>query len=103
MEDLVELGIVALSLDSPSSLRRMVEISQKRIALVGNVATSLFASGTKEEIDSAVKDCIRVAAPGGAYIISSGCELPYNATTDRAQSFIQAAQEYGKMERILEL
>jgi len=100
MEDLVELGIVALSLDSPSSLKRMVEISQKKIALIGNVATSLFASGTKEEIVSAVEDCIRVAAPGGAYIISSGCELPYNATLDRAQLFIQAAQKYGKAERI---
>jgi uroporphyrinogen decarboxylase len=103
MEDLVELGIVALSLDSPSSLGRMVEISQKRIALVGNVATSLFARGTKEEIDSVVKDCIRVAAPGAAYIISSGCELPYNATMDRAQLFVQAAQEHGKAERILGL
>jgi uroporphyrinogen decarboxylase len=103
MEDLVELGIVALSLDSPSSLRRMVEISQKRIALVGNVATSLFVSGTQEEIESAVKDCIRVAAPGGAYIISSGCELPYNATMDRAQFFIRAAQEYGKADRVLGL
>jgi uroporphyrinogen decarboxylase len=103
MEDLVELGIVALSLDSPSSLGRMVEISQKRIALIGNVATSLFARGTEGEIESAVRDCIRVAAPGGAYILSSGCELPYNATMDRAQFFIQAAQEYGKAERVLGL
>ncbi len=100
MEDLVDLGIVALSLDSPSSLKRMVQVSQKRIALVGNVATSLFVSGTKEEIEAAVKDCIRVAAPGGAYVISSGCELPYNATMDRAQFFIQAAEEHGKAERI---
>jgi uroporphyrinogen decarboxylase len=100
MEDLMDLGIVALSLDSPSSLKRMVEISQKKIALVGNVATSLFVSGTKEEIEAAVKDCIRVAAPGGAFIISSGCELPYNATPERAQFFIQAAEEHGRAEKI---
>jgi len=100
MEDLVELGIVALSLDSPSSLERMVEVSKKKVVLIGNVATSLFVSGTKEEIEAAVKNCIRVAAPGGAYIISSGCELPYNATTDRAQFFIRAAEEYGKVEKI---
>jgi uroporphyrinogen decarboxylase len=100
MEDLVELGIVALSLDSPSSLERMVEVSKKKIVLIGNVATSLFVSGTKEEIDAAVKNCIRVAAPGGAYIISSGCELPYNATLDRAQFFIRAAEEYGRVEKI---
>jgi len=102
MEDLTDLGIVALSLDSPSSLKRMVEISQKKIALVGNVGTSLFVSGTKEEMETSVKECLRVAAPGGAYIISSGCELPYNATIQRAQFFIQAAKEHGKAEKILE-
>jgi uroporphyrinogen decarboxylase len=101
MEDLVDLGIVALSLDSPSSLRRMVEVSQKKIVLIGNVATSLFVSGTREEIESSVQECIRVAASGGAYILSSGCELPYNATRERIQFFIKAAREYGRAERIL--
>jgi len=101
MEDLMDLGIVALSLDSPSSLKRMVAISQKKIVLVGNVATSLFASGTKEEMEASVQECLRAAAPGGAFILSSGCELPYNATLERAQVFMKAAQEYGKAERIL--
>jgi len=103
MEDLMDLGIGALSLDSPSSLKRMVEISRKKIVVVGNVATSLFVNGTKEEIEASVKECIRVAAPGGAYIVSSGCELPYNATLDNVQSFVKAAREHGKTERILSL
>lgn len=54
-------------------------------------------------MEAAIKECIRVAAPGGAYIISSGCELPYNATLDRAQFFMKTAAEYGKAERILGL
>jgi len=101
MEEIASLKIVALSLDSPSSLKKMVEISQKKIALVGNVATSLFVSGAKEEIEEVVKECIQVAAPGGGYIISSGCELPYNATLDRVQYYFQAAKEHGKTERIM--
>ncbi|MBM4333329.1 MAG: hypothetical protein FJ117_19270 [Deltaproteobacteria bacterium] len=101
MEDLVELGIVALSLDSPSSLKKLVEVSKKKIVLVGNVATSLFVSGTPEEMETSVKECLHAAAPGGAYIISSGCELSYNATTERVQLFFKAAREYGKAERVL--
>jgi len=101
MQDILDLGIVALSLDSPSSLKKMTEVSQKRIALVGNVATSLFASGTREEMEESVRECIRVAASGGAFIISSGCELPYNATVERARFFIEAAKEYGNTERII--
>ena len=100
MEDLVELGISALSLDSPSSLEKMIAVSRKKIALVGNVATSLFVSGTKEEIESSVRNCIRAAAPGGAFILSSGCELPYNATPDRVSFFMEAAREYGRADRI---
>lgn len=102
IEDLLDLGIGALSLDSPSSLKKMVEVSRKRIVLVGNVATSLFVNGTKEEIESSVKECIRVAARGGAYVISSGCELPYNATVERVQFFVKAAQEHGKTEEVLD-
>jgi uroporphyrinogen-III decarboxylase len=101
MEDLFDLGIGALSMDSPSSLKRMVEISRKKIVLVGNVATTLFVNGTKDEMESSVKECIRLAAPGGAYIVSSGCELPYNATAERVQFFVKAAQEHGKTERVL--
>jgi uroporphyrinogen decarboxylase len=98
MEDLMDLGIVALSLDSPSSLKKMVEVSQKKVVLVGNVATTLFVSGTREEIENSVKECIRTAAPGGAYILSSGCELPYNATVERARWFMEAGKEYGRPE-----
>ncbi len=98
MGDLNDLGIVSLSLDSPSSLKRMVEISQKKIVLVGNIATSLFVNGTKEEMEASVKESIRVAGLGGAYIVSSGCELPYNATLDRVKLFLEAAREHGQAE-----
>jgi uroporphyrinogen decarboxylase len=100
MGDLNDLSIVALSLDSPSSLKKMVEISQKKIVLVGNVATSLFVNGTSEEMEASVKECLRIASHGGAYIISSGCELPYNVTIDRVKFFLQAVQEHGQTEKI---
>jgi uroporphyrinogen decarboxylase len=100
MEDLVSLGISALSLDSPSSLEKMIQVSRKKIALLGNVATTLFVQGTKEEIETAVKNCIRTAAPGGAYILSSGCELPHNATPDRVSFYMEAAREFGRADKI---
>ncbi len=101
MEDLMNLGIGALSLDSPSSLSRMLDTSRKKIVLVGNVATTLFVSGTKDEMEAAVKECIHVAGKGGAYIISSGCELPYDATPDRVRFFVDAVREHGQTEKIL--
>lgn len=101
MEDILDLGLTALSLDSPSSLQKMVAISQKKIVLVGNVATSLFVHGSKEEMERAVKSCLEIAAPGGAYIISSGCELPYNTSIEQVHFFLKAAHDYGRTELIL--
>ena len=103
MEDLANLGISALSMDSPSSLEKMIAVSQKKIALLGNVATSLFVKGSREEMEAAVKNCIRIAAPGGAYILSSGCELPHNATPDRVSFFMETAREFGRSDKILSL
>lgn len=100
MEDIAGLGIVALSLDSPSSLKKWVDIAQKKVITVGNVPTSFFANGTKKEIEASVKECIGIAAPGGFYILSSGCELPHNSTMERVQFFVEAAKEFGKTERI---
>jgi len=101
MEDLMDLGIGALSLDSPSSLKRMVEISRKKIVLVGNVATTLFVSGTKEEMEATVKECISVAGMGGAYIISSGCELLYIQLSRGFDFFVKAVHEHGQAVKIL--
>jgi len=100
MEELTNLGINALSLDSPSSLEKMIAVSRKKIALVGNVATLLFVKGSREEMETAVKNCIRTAAPGGAYILSSGCELPHNSTLDRVSFFMGAAREFGRADQI---
>lgn len=100
MADILDLGIVALSMDSPSSLAKMVNLSQKQIVLVGNIATSLFVQGSKEEMEAAVKNCLQVAARGGAYIISSGCELPYNSVIEKVQFFVEAAHRYGTTELI---
>ncbi len=101
MEDILDLGISALSLDSPSSLKKMVDLSKKKIALVGNVATSLFVSGSREEMEASVKECLRIAAPGGAYILSSGCELPFNSSLENVRYYMEAAQEFGKAENII--
>ncbi|HUL37794.1 MAG TPA: uroporphyrinogen decarboxylase family protein, partial [Thermodesulfobacteriota bacterium] len=55
----------------------------------------------KDEMEATVKECIGVAALGGAYIISSGCELPYNATIERVEFFMNAAREHGRTDKIL--
>jgi len=98
MEDLVSLGYDRIEIDSPSSLKKMVEVSQKRVVIRGNLAANLFSEGTKEEIDQAVKECIAIGAPGSAYILSQGCSIPAGAPPENVKYVIEAAQKYGRYE-----
>jgi len=96
MEDVVSTGVGTISIDGPSSLRKLVEISQKKVVIMGNVPTPLFAWGTKDEIEQAVKECIDIAAEGSGYILSSGCELSPDSPIENIKHFMEVADKYGR-------
>jgi uroporphyrinogen decarboxylase len=99
MEDVVATGVDAISIDGPSSLGKLVKVTEKKAVIIGNVETSLFVEGTKEQIERAVKDCIDIAAEGSAYILASGCEIPINASVENVKCFLEAAHKYGRHRR----
>ena len=72
-KDILDLGIVALSLGSPSSLKRMIGISQKKIFQVGKTATPFFVLGTRKKYSHWFKSGCPQA---GAFIIPLRCEFP---------------------------
>lgn len=95
MEDIVSLSLDWFEIDAPSSLEKMKEIARGKMVVRGNTPTEIFARGTEEEIDDAVRECIEKGAPGGRYILSPGCAIPWNVKPDNAKAFIRAARKYG--------
>ncbi len=102
MEDIIETGVSFISLDAPSSLKKLVDLTNGKATIMGNVATTLFAKGTRDEMEAAINSCIETAAEGSGYILSSGCEIPLNSTEERVEHFFnyghQSSQEF--MERL---
>ena len=96
MEDVLETGIRFLSLDAPSSLEKIIDLSAGRLTVMGNVPTGLFVSGTREEMERAIRDCIQTAAGGSGYILASGCEIPLNSTAERVAHFFNYGRKYGR-------
>jgi uroporphyrinogen decarboxylase len=96
MEEVLGTGISFLSLDAPSSLGKMKTMCGEKVALMGNVATGLFADGSREEMEAAIRRCIETAAKGSGYILASGCEIPLNSTEDRVEHFFQYGRAFGK-------
>ncbi|MBI4594919.1 MAG: uroporphyrinogen decarboxylase family protein [Candidatus Tectomicrobia bacterium] len=99
MEDVLDCSFGSISIDAPTSLKRMVELNQKRAVIIGNIATDLFARGTFQQIEEAIKQCIDIAADGSAYVLATGCEIPTNSDPAKVRHFVEAAERLGKYNR----
>ena len=96
MEDIIETGISFFSLDAPSSLEKFEEIVRKKIVVMGNVPTTHFSTGTREDMEAAVRHCIDTAAEGSGFILSSGCEIPIDSAEDRVEHYFEYSHQYGR-------
>ncbi|MBI4596162.1 MAG: hypothetical protein HY730_07280, partial [Candidatus Tectomicrobia bacterium] len=96
MEDLIETGAVGISIDSKSSLAKLVQTSNKRVVIVGNIDTAIFQHGTPQEMERAVKECLELAGPGSAFMLASGCEVPPTSPWEQVVHFLEMGREYGK-------
>jgi uroporphyrinogen decarboxylase len=95
LEDIVNTGVTNISIDAPTDLARAVEVTEGKAVLIGNVDTSLFFSGGKQQMRKAIKDCIEIASKGSGYILSSGCEVPGVAPPEKVEWFMELANELG--------
>jgi len=96
MEDIIDTGISLFSLDAPSSLEKFVGLVGRKIVVMGNVPTTHFSTGTRDDMEAAVRHCIETGAEGSGYILSSGCEIPIDSTEDRVSHFFEYSHQYGR-------
>ncbi len=96
LEDIVNTGVTNISIDAPSDLAKAVEITRGKAVLIGNVATDLFYSGTREQMAEAIKQCLEVAPKDSGYVLASGCEVPGVAPADQIDWFMELANDLGK-------
>jgi len=96
MEDIIDTGINLISLDAPSTLKKLVDLSKGKVTIMGNVPTTLFATGTREEMEEAISNCAETAAGGSGFILCSGCEIPLNSTEDRIEHFFKYGHQSGR-------
>ena len=98
LPDVIATGINALH---PIERKAHMSIEQvkrehgKEVCIVGNVnATTTLVHGTFEEIDEEIKECIRIAGPGGGYIIGSDHSISQGIPVKNALHFFESIQRY---------
>jgi uroporphyrinogen decarboxylase len=99
LEMLVETGIDGLNPLEPAAGMDLGEVKRRcgrRVCLIGNVDCGrLLSEASPEEVEYAVKECIRQAAPGGGYILSSSNSIHSAVKPENWSAMIAAARRYG--------
>jgi uroporphyrinogen decarboxylase len=97
LEDMVNTGVTNISIDAPSDLAKAVEVARGKAVVLGNVNTNLFYSGTREQMEQAIKDCLAVAPKDSGFILASGCEVPGVAPPEKVDWFMDIVNELCKV------
>jgi uroporphyrinogen decarboxylase len=100
LDMIVDTGIDGLNPMEPVAGMDIGQVKRKygnRVCLVGNIDCSrLLSEGSVEEVEAAVRECIRKASPGGGHIISSSNSIHSSVKAENYLTMITATRKYGK-------
>lgn len=100
--DLAEIGVdIVSSLCPPPvgdiDLGKVKKLIGDKVTLNGNVdAIWVVQKGTPEQIREAVRETIKVAAPGGGFLLGNSDCFFMDTPRENITSFFNAAREFGK-------
>ena len=86
-------GSVILGLDGKTDIFKAKEIIGDHCCLMGDVSATLLSFGTPEEVDKYCDRLIHEVGPEG-FILSSGCDVPYNAKFECVKTLYDAPDKY---------
>jgi len=97
MDMIVATGAVAVSMDQPSSLEKMLAAGKGKAVTVGNVSTGVFVGGTQQDVEDEIKRCLAVGKDSEGYILATGCEISPMGDLDKVKYFCRRAAELGQL------
>jgi MtaA/CmuA family methyltransferase len=92
---LAQTGADIIAIDHAVDLRVAKQRIGNQVCLIGNidpVSTMLF--GSVADVEQAANTCLEVSAPGGGYILGTGCEVPQDTPLENLQELIRVGQAH---------
>ncbi len=100
LPDLMSTGIQGLhpiERDAGMDLAEIKAVYGKQVCIFGNVDNKrVLAGGTPETIAEMVRECIRVAAPGGGYCLGSDHSVHDDIPNENVFALYEAGRRYGR-------
>jgi len=89
-------GIQHLDVLGDCDLAEVKQSFGDQVCLIGNYSPVVLAHGTVEEARIEARRCIRAAAEGGAYFVSTSDEVPGDAKLDNMRAVVEVAETEGR-------
>ena len=83
-----------LMLDGATDIRKAREVLDDRMAIMGDVPSTLLAFGSENDVYNYVTKLIDDVGPKTGLVVSSGCDCPLNAKDENVDAMIQATLDY---------
>lgn len=90
-------------LHAPDDCKDFAECKEKygkKTTLIGCVAPTWLPSATYDEVLRESEREIDIFAPGGGFVLATGCEYPANLDLNNARAMVEAAKTYGQYSEI---
>lgn len=93
LEDLVETGAAAMSLDHAVDLAKAKEDFGGRMAIMGNIdPVSLMLNGTADQVRAEAQRCFDLAGADGGYIFGAGCAEPNGTPFENVRAMVEVSE-----------
>lgn len=100
LDMIVDTGVNAINPIDPVAGMDIAEVKQKygnKVCIVGNIdCGELLTNGSPAQVEEAVKNCIREAAPGGGFMLSSSNCIHSGVKPENLLTMINSTTKYGK-------
>jgi hypothetical protein len=88
-------GRCIMALDGNTNIHKAKEIVGDMMCIMGDVPAEMLAFGTPDKVYDYCMNLIRTIGPMG-FILSSGCDIPYNAKLENVQMMGKACLDAAK-------
>ncbi len=97
LDDIISAGAVACGFSCFDDVHQLAARAAGRISLIGNLNGIRMARWSPEEAHHAAASVIRVAAPGGGFILADNHgEIPYQVGEEVLHAVMEAARTVGR-------
>ena len=88
-------GRVLCDIDSQGDIYKAKKDLEGYQCIAGGVQDSMLILGTPDQVREHVRELCQTVGQGGGYILSGGCNFPYDTKPENFKAMIEAVMEYG--------